>query len=397
MDRHVSVDGRGRGYLPVLLAGGIWFVAKLLRYAFPPLFPTFRDAFAVPNAWLGGAFSAMMFVYALMQFPSGALADQLDDVRVLAVGAVVAAGGAGLLVAPPSFPLLVGAMLCVGVGTGVHKTVSVGLLNRLYPATTGRALGVFDTFGTAGGVVAPGAVVAALAVAGWQAAFLTAGLLGGALTVGLLVAVPRADGTTTSPRAAVETLTVRPYLGPFRDARFLLFVGVTLCFSFAYNGAVAFLPLYLVEAGLSETAASGLYSLLFIVSVIQVATGDLSDRLGRLPLATGVLVLATAALAGLVLGAGRGILLLGAAVVVFGIGSHGFRPVRGAYLSVAIPDEVAGGGLGLVRTLLMGVGAAAPAVVGVLADQASLRAGFALLAVVMALGAVLAAVRLAVE
>jgi MFS family permease len=386
-----------RGYLPVVLAGGIWFVAKLLRYAFPPLFATFREAFAVPNAWLGGAYSAMMLVYALMQFPSGALADRLDDVRVLAAGAFAAGAGAVLLIGPPSFPLLVAAMLLVGVGTGVHKTVSVGLLGRLYPATTGRVLGVFDTFGTAGGVVAPGAVVLALAVAGWQATFLAAGLLGVGLAVGLLVAVPRADGATASPRTALGTLSLGPYLGPFRDARFLAFVGVTLCFSFAYNGAVAFLPLYLVEAGTTETVASGLYSLLFAVSVVQVATGDLSDRLGRLPLATGVLALAAAALAALVVGAGRGVLVLGAAVVAFGVGSHGFRPVRAAHLSVAIPDDVAGGGLGLVRTLLMGVGAVAPTVVGLLADRASVRAGFALLAAVMALGAVLAAVRLLAE
>lgn len=397
MGSHASLDGRGRRYLPVVLAGGIWFIAKLLRYAFPPLFPTFRDAFAVPNAWLGGAYSVMMLVYALMQFPSGALADRLDDVRVLAAGALLAAAGAGLLLVPPSFPVLVVAMLLVGLGTGVHKTVSIGLLNRLYPSGMGRALGVFDTLGTAGGVVAPGAVVLALAVAGWQAAFLVAGLAGVGLTAGLLVAVPRDDRAVTSPRAALQALSVRPYLGPFRDARFLLFVGVTLCFGFAYNGAVAFLPLYLVEAGTTETVASGLYSLLFAVSVVQVVTGDLSDRLGRLPLATGVLLLATAALVALVLGANRGPVVLGAAVVAFGVGSHGFRPVRGAYLSVTIPDDVAGGGLGLVRALLMGVGAVAPTVVGLLADWASFRVGFGLLAVVLGLAALLAALRLVVD
>jgi hypothetical protein len=57
---------------------------------------------------------------------------------------------------------------------------------------------------------------------------------------------------------------------------------------------------------------------------------------------------------------------------------------------------VAGGGLGLVRTLLMGVGAVAPAVVGFVADTLSFRAGFALLAVSMGLAAVFAVATLLV-
>jgi hypothetical protein len=36
---------RPAGYEPVVVTGGIWLVAKLLRYAFPPLFPAFRTAF----------------------------------------------------------------------------------------------------------------------------------------------------------------------------------------------------------------------------------------------------------------------------------------------------------------------------------------------------------------
>lgn len=39
-------------------------------------------------------------------------------------------------------------------GRGLHRTVSVELLARPYPARTGHALGAFDTLGTVGGVVA---------------------------------------------------------------------------------------------------------------------------------------------------------------------------------------------------------------------------------------------------
>lgn len=375
------------GVEPLVFVGGLWLTAKLARYSFPALFPTLEVSLSVSNGELGVAYTAMLLVYALVQFPSGALADALDDVRVIAAGAATAAAGAVVLLLPTSYALLVAGMLLVGLGTGVHKTVAVGLLARLYPSRTGRALGVFDTLGTIGGVVAPPAVVFALSSAGWQAHFAVVGGVVALLTVGLLARVPRANaGVQASVSDLRDRLAVRPYLGPFRDRGFLLFVAVTLCFSFAYNGVVAFLPTYLVERGLSESTAALLYSGLFAVSVVQVVTGGLSDRLGRLPLVVGVLTLATGALVGLVT-AGGTLLPLGVATLLLGVGSHGFRPVRAAYLSAAIPDEIAGGGLGLVRTLLMGVGAVAPATVGIVADATSFRVAFSVLAGTMALAA----------
>jgi MFS family permease len=379
------------GYEPMVVTGGLWLIAKLLRYAFPALFPTFRAQLGVPNTLLGVAYAVMMLLYSLMQFPSGALADRLDDVRVVAVGALLAVAGAAVFLLPVSVPLLLLGMVLVGLGTGVHKTVSVRLLTRLYPDRTGRALGVFDTFGTVGGVVAPAAVVAALSVGDWRTVFVACGVIGLGLVVALRTRVPRRAGRDDRLRDAVGELSLRSYLGPFREVRFQLFVLVTLAFAFAYNGVVAFLPLYLVEAGnLTETTGSLLYSALFAASVVQVVSGGLSDRFGRLTLSVGVLSLAAVALVGLVVLTDAGVLTLGAAVVVFGLGSHGFRPVRGAYLSAAFPEDVAGGGLGLVRTLLMGVGAVAPAVVGFVADTLGFRAGFGLLAASMALSAVFA-------
>ncbi|ERH11925.1 MAG: major Facilitator superfamily, partial [halophilic archaeon J07HB67] len=82
------------GFDALVLVSLIWFLAKFLRYAFPPLFPTFQTEFAVSNGQLGAAFTAMMTVYAAMQFPSGALADRLGVVRVVVCGAGVAAVGA---------------------------------------------------------------------------------------------------------------------------------------------------------------------------------------------------------------------------------------------------------------------------------------------------------------
>ncbi|MFC4437509.1 MULTISPECIES: MFS transporter [Natrialbaceae] len=372
----------------LLLTAGIWFLAKFLRYAFPPLFDSFQAGYGVSNAALGTAFTGFMLVYAAMQFPSGVLADRLGPITVVTAGALVAASAALALAVDAAFPVLVAAMLAMGAGTGAHKTVAVRLLARAYPARTGRALGVLDTFGAFGGVVAPAAVVAAaglpfLFVDGWRAIFLVAGLLGFGLAAAFRFRIPaRSPSTADHGDAANHGGSVRRYAALFRDRQFSAFALLTVLFSFTYNGVVAFAPLYLTrEAGLTRTTAGILYSGLFLASLVQLVTGDLSDRIGRLPIVVATLSLASVSLLAFVSLTGTGsAILLGGTLVAVGLGSHGFRPVRGAYLMAAIPDDVAGGGLGIVRTLLMAAGAVAPAVVGVLSDIAGFRPAFWLLA-----------------
>jgi len=403
--------GRIREYDVLVLTALIWFLGKFVRYAFPPLFGPLQASYGVSNAAVGAAFSGFMAVYALLQFPSGAIADRVGAVRVIAAGAAVAGVGALSLLFDTPFAVLAGAMLVIGAGTGAHKTVAIRLLSRVYPVRTGRALGAHDTFGALGGVAAPAAVTLFVAAppalaallsrlpgADWRGLFVVTGVVALALAAAFSLRVPSrlpADADRGPEREGPEP-GARDYLALFEDRRLAAFVLVTIAFSFAYNGAVAFLPLYLSEAaGLSSATANLLYSALFAVTFVQLVSGDLSDRLGRFPVMVAALALAAAALVGVVAGAGEetgaGPVALGVLVVAFGLGSHGFRPVRGAYLIEALPDRLAGGGLGAVRTLLMGAGALAPATVGAVADASGFRPAFGLLAGALALAAVVAA------
>ncbi|AEH37853.1 major facilitator superfamily MFS_1 [Halopiger xanaduensis SH-6] len=372
------------------LTAAIWFLAKLLRYAFPPLFGAFQTSYGVSNATLGTAFTGFMLVYAAMQFPSGVLADRLGSVAVVTAGAAIAATAALTLIIDAPFLVLVAAMLVMGAGTGTHKTVSVRLLSRAYPARTGRALGVFDTVGTFSGVVAPTAVVtvAGLSFAfgeSWRLIFLLAGVVGLTLAVLFRVRVPKrvpTEATADGAASGFDAIDIGTYARLFRDRRFSTFALLTILFSFTYNGLVAFVPLYLTDAaGFADATAGVLYSAFFLASLVQLGTGELSDRLGRLPIIAGLLAVATAALIAFISLTGTaGPILLGGTLVAVGVGSHGFRPVRGAYLMTVIPDDVAGGGLGVVRTMLMGAGALAPAIVGTVSELAGFRPAFWLLA-----------------
>ncbi|RBI62316.1 MFS transporter [halophilic archaeon] len=388
---------RLRRYDALVLTALVWFLGKFLRYALPPLFGRFEAVYGVSRTALGAAFTGLMLVYAAMQFPSGLVADRFGSVGVITTGGAITALGALALVANRSFAMLAGAMLLVGAGTGTYKTVAVELLSRIYPAETGRSLGVFETVGSLAGVAAPAAVVAGSALLGvfgppWRTLFLAGGVAVLAVTVAFAVRVPRhlddrpavTDGRDGAP-------SLDEYLRLFRRPRFSVFVAVTVLFSFAFNGLVAFLPLYLTGAGeLSQVAANLLFGGLFAVSLVQLVTGEASDRVGVLLLLAGTLVTATVGLVGLVALSGTaGPLGLGASVVVFGIGAHGYRPVRGAYLMAVLPDSVAKGTLGVVRTLLVAAGAVAPAVVGYLSEVTGFRAAFTVLAAALSVATAL--------
>lgn len=395
-----SLLGRLRRFDVIVLTSTLWFLGKFVRFSFPPLFEQIAGVYEVSTAVLGTAYSGLLFVYAILQFPPGLLADRFSSVTVLGGGTVLAALGAFALAVDGPFALLVGGMLIIGAGTAPLKTVGVRLLSRTYPRQTGRALGVFDTFGAFGGVAAPAVVIVFVGLPGvfgspWRTTFLFVGIVGICVTAAFAALVPARlsesgdDDTDDDPNPQL-----REYAVMFRRPRFVTFVAVTVLFSFAYNAVTAFLPLYLTrEAGLTSNMASLLFSSLFAVSLIQLFTGEVSDRVGALPILALTLGVASVGLGSIVVLSGvGGPLALGAAVVCLGLGAHGYRPVRGAYLMSVIPASVAGGSLGVVRTLLLIAGASSPALVGYISETAGFRPAFWLLTAAFVVATVLSVV-----
>jgi len=385
--------GRLRTLDVLALTALLWFLAKFLRYAFPPLFGTLRSVYGVSNTELGALFSALMAGYAVMQFPSGALADRVGTVRVIVGGALVASAASLALFVSTTYALLVVAVVGIGVGTGAHKTVAITLLTTVYPDRSGRALGLMDFVGELGGVLAPVVVVALVAAAlPWQSLFLAAAvgglLLAGAFAVRVPVRLPDGDADAGFGADA----GVRSYLAAFAAPRFSAFALVAVLVSLTVSGVTAFLPLFLESRPGVDTRLAGLlYSGFFLVAAVQPVTGDLSDRLGPLRVIAVLLAFAITALVVLVV-AGVGPLTVGVATLALGVGLHGVRPGRDAHLMNLIPDDVAGGTLGVVRTSMLAMSAVSPAVVGYLSDVASFSVAFGALAAALALATVVVSV-----
>lgn len=399
----------------LLLTSLIWFMVQFLRFVFPPLFNTIQSQFGVSNADTGLLFTLLMMGYAAMQFPSGYLADRLDEVRVIAAGAFVSALASLFLFLAPTFALLLAGATIVGLGTGVHKTVAINLLSVIYGDKKGLTLGAMDTIGQFGGVVAPATVTLVFAVwFDWQVIFLFAAAAMLSLSYLFYRRLPqrmpslettsdiraeRSDSpsvhrgseskrcepnsnaserpTGSSDEGAdAEDPKAESYVTMFADRRFALFVVVTVLFTFSWNGISSFLPLFLVdERSFPTDAASLVYSGFFVMSVSQVVTGGLSDRIGRVPMLVTLFVVMTASLSGLLVSSSELVVIV--LVLVMGLGFHGFRPVRDSYLMELIPSSIGGGTLGIVRTFMTTVGALAPAAVGYLSELTDLTTAFA--------------------
>lgn len=373
-----------RAYHLVVSVSLLWFLVQFLRFVFPPLFETFQSMYGVSNTWTGVLFSLLMLSYAAVQLPAGLLGDRFGLPTVIFAGSAVFTGAALLAAASPSFLLLTLAAMLIGLGTGPHKTVAIPLLSHRYTDHPGRVLGVMDTVGQLGGMAAPLVVIALTGLFVWQSVFLLGAVASGTLAILFYWAVG-ADPTIGSVSFLTDRRTEKSdggtaYRSVFADRTFRMFVFVTVCFTFAWNGVASFLPLYLTaEKGLSTGVAGLLYSLLFAMTFSQTVTGELGDRVGKLTVSAALFATMAAGLAGLLVVESP--IALGVATVVTGIGFHGFRPVRDAYLMEIIPEGVGGGTLGGVRTLMTGMGALSPMMVGVLSDTVGFGPAFGIIGV----------------
>lgn len=388
-------------YKTLFFAASIWFIAKAVRYSFPPLFETLQSSYSISNAFVGSIYTILLVVYSLLQTPSGILADRYGSVKIVVAGSITAAIGSLFLVFDTPVYILVLSMILIGAGTGAHKIVAVQILSKIYSKRTGRTLGIFDTFGSYGGVGASFIVTAFLISPpvldifinilpgeSWRAVFLVFGTIGILLAIGFGLYVPKQLSMNTRSSVEKEPTNTSPgvaeYFKQLSNLRVSIFLAAAILFSITYNGVVAFLPLFLTETmGYSSSVGNLLYSVLFGVSIVQILTGDVSDRVGRLPIIIAMLLLSGFSLMLLVAFTNISVVLAGSLIVMFAVGSHGFRPVRAVYFVEILPERIASGGFGIVRTLLMMAGAVAPPLVGYIADVSSFRIAFTLLVIIM--------------
>lgn len=353
------------------------------RVVISPVVPQVIEAFSASKGSLGLVLTGMWAVYALLQFPSGVLADRYGE-RLIILLALACTGVGSLLLALSSSLALFGAFaLLLGAGAGLYTPVGTALLTKLFD-DVGGALGIHAMGGPSAALVLPVAAAYVSVRAGWGIAL----LLGAAAAAPAFVLVawrlrPTPPSRPDRPlREGFHPSTVADLL--FRP-RIAFTVALSTFTMFAFQAFLSFFPTFLIEYhGLTTARASAVFAVGAALSVVAMPLlGRLSDAFTR----DGALLVAMASAAAgfVVFLRWTGPLATALGIAAFGVGFAWAGPMQGRFTDNLDEDE-RGTGFGLVRSVYVLLGSSGSVVTGTLADAAGWSAAYGAAAAVLAVG-----------
>ncbi|WP_336024548.1 MFS transporter [Halobellus salinisoli] len=393
----------GKGPLLVTIASG-WGILLGVRMVYPVLLPHLRSSFDL-SLTVGGLLVTVLWLgAALGQLPGGIIADRYSERRAMVAGTLVVAAAIGLVVTAPTPFVLFAATALVGVGQSLYPIARITILSKIYPDRIGSALGVTMATGDLGQTVFPpigGAIAAAVA---WQLGlgFLIPLLLFAAIALWTVLPAPTSLAGTSlagtsleaerSSGGSISLDNARSVISDLHEANLSFVAFILFLYILIWQSFTGLYPTYLVEVkGLSSSLAGLLFSAFFGFGVVvKPLAGVAYDRIGIRKSLLIVLVGPVVGLAALPLIDGFWPLAAITALVSTMLGSGA---ITQSFLSDAIPDEIQGTGLGVVRTTTATLGAAGPVLLGAIADRGYFDEGYVLLAAVL-FGVILLTLRL---
>jgi fucose permease len=344
--------------------------------------PVLRRTYGTPDWQLGLVAPAGTVGFLLTVVLVGAIAGRVDGRRLFLVGVAGTGVSVVLVGLTPSFGLFLAALLARGAFGGVGRGSDRPLLSHLYPTSRGRWFSYYDATWAVGATVGPLVVTAALRLGDWRLAYyaLGAAFVPLAALVWLLPSPDVGGGDTRLTASGVVATGRRPEV-LVMVAGILLSTGVEgALFTWLTTYAEGRVPPGLVAASLS----------VLLVAYVpgRFAAGRLAERVGAVPLATGLAATCLAATAATFLLATGPWLLAGLFAV--GLSLSGLYPTLLTYATETAPEHSAPiNALGLVAAT--GGIAGVPAVLGFVVADAGIAAAMRLLVVPLVLLVVVAA------
>jgi MFS family permease len=371
-------DLRSDGSVGLLLAVSLgWFLTIGVRTIYPALLPAITDEFGVGTATAGIFIAVLWTPYAIMQFPSGAIADAVGERLVLVGSLALTIAGVCAIFLSTTLALFVGATVLLGVGTGSFGTTRLTVVAVSFDRMETTAISVSQAAGNIGNVVMTAAAGLVSVYAGWRWGFGYTVALLALSAVTIWVFVPRMASETTDGEPFARTM--RTVLSTIRRPRVLAVTALLTADMIIYQIVTGFLPIYLVDMkGLTTGTAATVYSLFYAGAIgLQFVSGIVADRRGnRVAIAT-FLGLSVPAFVLLVLAQSLPAILLSVVLLSSVLGS--WPPVNAVAID-ALPEAIQGSAFGLLRTFYTIVGAVGPPVVGLMAAAGLFDLAFLLLA-----------------
>jgi MFS family permease len=282
--RSSSNEGRAR-VLSLLFASH--FLTYLDRAVMATAIPFIARDFSLSSVAAGSVLSAFFFGYALMQIPSGILADKFGPARLLLLAVLCWSVFTAMTGLVQSLAALIAVRILFGISEGpAPAAVSKTIAQRFARDQIGRTNGVVLAATLLGSAAAPGLVTAIVLHWGWRAAFLSLlvpGLLL-ALAVYLVLGVAHQRSTepqSPSPKGDDGAHAISPWRVVFGSSQMRWGIGTTFIASCVNWGLQNWLPSYLLKArgfGVAEMGAFA--SLPYAAGALgYLAGGYAGDRL----------------------------------------------------------------------------------------------------------------------
>lgn len=382
----------------VLTYALVWFLLNVFRAALPILLPELRRLYDVGFTDAGLVFALLFAGIALMQFPSGVLADAVGDREVIFGSLVASSVALSLFGFATTFPALLVLGFWFGVAVGGFRSVAISSVSKVVgDDERSTALGLMAAGNPLGNLLGPilaAQAIVALGVVWMPVSFGIVGVGWSACLGLLLFRVGGADGvnrlsgsgSSGSARRAVArqgsrlraVLTSRPGA---------LVVVASMAFSMTWQGLFTFLPSYLVEVRQLALGGTGVVTgVTFGIGIVaNVAAGRVADRIGDPLVLLGGFLFGACSL--VVLRVAGGFPAAVAALLGIGLGLGAITPARDAVISRLSDPDDRGSVVGGVRTTYILLASAGTALVGFTIDTAGFGEALLLLTATLLVGA----------
>jgi len=340
-----------------------WFI-------FPVLLPFIKEEFGLSYIQAGLLVTSFTIVTGLGSFITGYLGDRFGR-RIILSGGFLIASLALMLCSKSSFywQLLLASAL-VGAGVSTFHPSAFALLMDLFSKRRGRVLGTFMLWGWVGSaVMLTGVSYLAGRMLAWrQMIFILAwpGLIFAPFFFRSLSFLTK--GQNWQDKAEVKP----PPLSQGTLSLLVIFFTANLALTISFYGVTNFIPTFMVDVkGLPLEKASYFFVLIAMGGMMGAFfSGKLVDRFSSL------LVIQIATIAGIpiifLLTLAASPISLALLLILLGVFYSGVHPPQKVYLADLTSIYVRGKIYGLIECLSILVGAAAPGIIGLLADHLGL-------------------------
>ncbi len=274
------------------LVMGLYFIGFFQRMAPAVMAEDLMRDFKLGGALLGNLSAMYFYSYALMQIPSGLLADRLGSRRLAGGACAVAACGIILFSVGTSIWFAYAGRLLIGASVAVAWVTCMKLAGHWFPPNRfATVTGVGLVVGNLGGVLAGVPLSEAVSLFGWRLSMAASGLLTFAVALAIWLAVrddPQEYGYRSFAHSSVLKNGNLPAGAALRSVilnrqTWLLFFagGLTAAPVLTFAGLWG-VPYLTQVHQLDRTAAATITSTMLIAwAVGGPVLGGISDRLGR--------------------------------------------------------------------------------------------------------------------